>query len=70
MYGHIPNVYTITDGLIWSYTHRTYLSLDQIRPTSWDTHVGIDTSAYRIDFSFIYIIILQVVISNAAVINF
>jgi hypothetical protein len=52
MYGHMPNVYTITDGLVWSHKPHTYLSLGKIPPTSWDTYVGVATSACRIDFSY------------------
>jgi hypothetical protein len=54
MYGHIPKVYNITDGLVWSYTPRTYLSLDQIRFASCDTYVEVAISACRMDFSYIW----------------
>jgi len=52
MYGHIPNVYTTIDVLVWSYTPRTYSLLGQIHHISWDTHVGVATSKCRKEFSY------------------
>jgi hypothetical protein len=57
MYGHKVKVYIITDGLVWSHIPRIYLSLGHIRPTSWDTHIEVATSACRIIFSYIYIVL-------------
>jgi hypothetical protein len=57
MYGHIHNIYTIIYVPVWSHTSCTYSSFGQIRSTSWDTHVGVDTSECRKKGFFIYIYI-------------
>ena len=55
MYGHILNVYTIINVLVWSYTSHPYSLLGQIHHTSWDTHIGVATSECKKKF-FLYII--------------
>ena len=69
IYGHVPNVYTIIDVLVWSHTPRTYSSLCQICHKSWDSHVRVATSECRKEFSFIEIYYIDKVKNVYIIIN-